>query len=105
MFLDNTFPFTHITMEECMAEQGAIQAIVQKVCPDGIHGPYAVARAEHLGLVTFALSQPVWTEDSHPEEGEYVILTKLRKKRAGWKAMHARRIQPSDECKARSTEQ
>lgn len=80
-----------------MSETDVVQAIVQKVCPDGRHGPYAIATAERLGSITFSLEGSVWNEEGVPEPGEIVFLSKLRKKRAGWKAMHGRRYRPSDE--------
>ena len=74
-----------------------VHAVVQKVCPDGKHGPYATATEERLGSITFSLDGSVWNEEGAPELGEIVVLSKLRKKRAGWKAMCGRRYRPSDE--------
>ena len=73
------------------------RAIVQKVFPDGRHGPYAKATSETLGTVTFSLKPPVWEEKRFPDEGTYVILSGLTKKRAGWRADSGRFLRPSDE--------
>jgi len=72
-------------------------AVVQKVFPNGKHGPYAVASHEKLGDVTFSLSQPVWEESDWPEEGNIVVLSKIRKKPAGWRSHSGRFFGPSDE--------
>lgn len=80
-----------------MPEKDVVQAVVQKVYPDGRHGPYAIATVESLGSITFSLEGSVWDEEDVPEPGEIVMLSKLRKKRAGWKAMFGRRYRPSDE--------
>lgn len=72
-------------------------AIVEKLVPNGRHGPYAIARCEELGSVTFSLEPPVWTEEDWPEQGMYVLLSQVRKKRAGWRAKIGRFVQPSDE--------
>lgn len=76
----------------------AIYAIVQKVVPKGPHGPYAVATSDALtGSVTFSLEPTVWQEEDWPEEGNIVLLSKLRQKRAGWCAKAGRFTRPSDE--------
>jgi len=72
------------------------QAIVEKVISNGRHGPYAVARSKGL-LITFSLDKSVWQEDDWPDPGSCVILTKIRKKRAGWRASSGRFVKPSDE--------
>ena len=73
-------------------------AVIQKVCLNGRHGPYVIATAEGLsGSITFSLESSVWKEDERPELGEFVVLSKLRKKRAGWKAMSGRRFCLDDE--------
>lgn len=71
-------------------------AIVEKVVLSGRHGPYAVVRAEQIGNVTFSLDKQVWQENGVPEEGVYVMLSDVRRKRAGWRAMSARFVRPSD---------
>ncbi len=73
------------------------------------HGAYAVARDDTLGLVTFSLDKNVWQEDSIPTEGEYVVMSDIRKKRNGWRACNCRYLRPEDtqettETTARSTE-
>lgn len=75
-----------------------IKAIIQKVIPDGKHGPFAVATADQLdGSVTFSLEPTVWIEADWPEQGMVVVLGKLRQKRAGWRAKEGRFFKPSDE--------
>ncbi len=73
------------------------EAVVQKVFSDGRHGPYAVARSDSFGKITFSLNNGVWKEEIRPEPGHYVILSKLTKKRAGWRATQGRFFTPSDE--------
>lgn len=74
-------------------------AIVQKIRPDGHHGPYAKATSDALpGMtITFLLAPPVWKEKRFPDEGNYVVLSGLTKKRAGWRADFGRFLEPSDE--------
>lgn len=74
-----------------------VRAVVQRIYLDGKHGPYAVATTEELVSITFSLDDSVWEGEDAPELGEVVLLSKLRKKRAGWKAMHGRRFRLSDE--------
>ncbi len=75
----------------------SIKAIIQSVVPDGKHGAYAVATSENIdGSITFLLKPPIWNEEV-PEPGEVVLLEKVRKKQAGWKAKEARYLRPSDE--------
>jgi hypothetical protein len=80
-----------------MTQRMGYKAIVEKIIYDGKHGPYAVARAEKIGTVTFSLDRNVWFEKDFPEPGTYVFLAELRKKRAGWRAYYGRFIEPSDE--------
>jgi hypothetical protein len=72
-------------------------AIVQNVFPNGNHGPYALATSDSIGFITFLLAPPVWSENSNPEPGTYVVLSDLTKKRAGWRAGSARFFRPADE--------
>lgn len=75
-----------------------VRAVVQNVMPDGKHGPYAVATSDDItGSVTFSLEPTVWQDEDWPEQGSIVILSKLRQKRAGWRAKLGRFSQPSDE--------
>jgi hypothetical protein len=77
------------------------EAVVEKVVKDGKHGAYAVARCEALSFsITFSLSSPVWDEKDKPEEGTFVSLSDIRKKRAGWRAMSARYVRPTDKKSA-----
>ncbi|OHA72013.1 MAG: hypothetical protein A3A27_01985 [Candidatus Wildermuthbacteria bacterium RIFCSPLOWO2_01_FULL_47_18] len=73
------------------------QAVVEKIIRNGKHGPYAVARSKELGSVTFALNSGAEQEKDWPEPGTYVMLSQVRKKRAGWRAQHWRFVRPSDE--------
>ena len=76
----------------------AYKAVVQRVIRDGAHGPYAVASSIQLdGSVTFSLEPTVWVEDELPEEGVVVLLSDIRRKRAGWRAKKGRLFRPSDE--------
>lgn len=70
-------------------------AVVERVMAKGHHGPYAVASSD-LGPITFSLVAPAWQEDDWPEAGTYVVLAKVRKKRAGWRAQEARYFVPGD---------
>lgn len=82
------------------------KAVVQKVVKDGKHGPFAVATIEDFdGSVTFSLEPTVWQEDETPEAGEIVLLLRIRKKRAGWRAKQGRYYTPSDEQTANRKEQ
>ena len=81
---------------------GLVKGIVQKVVPNGRHGPYAVATAPQLkGSITFSLSEEVWQEKCTPEVGIAVMLGDLRQKTAGWRAMEARFFRPEDAKKAK----
>ncbi len=80
-----------------MPEKDVFRGVIQKVDPKGRHGPYVIASVEGLGSVTFSLERSVWGEDDKPEPGEIVSLSKLRKKRAGWRAMQARYTTPSED--------
>ena len=88
-----------------MANEKSYQAIVEKIIRNGRHGPYAVAHSKELDSITFSLDRLVWQEDDWPEPGMYVMLTQVRRKRAGWRANRGRFVIPSDEQPATSTEQ
>ncbi len=79
-----------------MAKTKMYRAIVEKVIATGRHGPYAVAKSDEFGSITFSLDKPVWQEDDWPEPGTFVALAKLREKRAGWRAQQGRFWEPSD---------
>lgn len=79
-----------------MAPEQSYQGIVQKIVKKGKHGPYAVVSVKDVGSVTFSLQKPVWEEEDWPEAGNVVLLQKLRKKRAGWRALFARFVTPQD---------
>ena len=80
-----------------MSVVDAVRGIVQRIDSDGKHGPYAIATVDGLGSVTFSLEKRVWDEEDKPEPGEVVVLSKLREKRAGWRAMCARYTTPADD--------
>lgn len=81
-------------------------ATIQSVIPKGKHGAYAVATANEVeGSITFSLARPVWTENDQPEPGTRVILSDLRLKSAGWRALSARYVRPADKQPATSIEQ
>lgn len=74
------------------------RAVVQRVVRGGQHGPYAVCTSEELeGSVTVSLESPVWEDEVLPERGMYVVLSQIRRKRAGWRAFKGRLVNPSDE--------
>jgi hypothetical protein len=79
-----------------MSEEDTARGVIQKVVSKGLHGPYVVTKVEGLGSVTFALEKDVWDETDSPTPGEIVLLSKLREKRDGWRAMKARYVKPSD---------
>jgi len=82
-------------------EMEQITAIVQGVLI-GAHGEFVVTKAEGIpGSVTFSLSPGVWHESTWPEDGVMVVLADLRRKRAGWRAYHARYMRPSDQQQAK----
>ena len=72
-------------------------AIVQKAFASGPHGPFAKASSEDLGTITFSFGPSVWKESRLPEEGDIVVLSEVRRKRAGWRAENGRFFKPSDE--------
>jgi hypothetical protein len=89
-----------------MEDKTIYRAIVEKIIPKGKHGPYAVARCDGLGTgtVTFSLTPKVWPEKESPEPGMYVVLSEVRKKRAGWRAQNVRFLKPSDENQQTASE-
>lgn len=80
-----------------MANDQVYKVVVEKIISGGKHGPYAVARSDELGSITFSLDRNVWQEKDCPEPGTYVMLSRVRRKRAGWYAKHGRFFEPSDE--------
>jgi hypothetical protein len=82
-----------------MTTAKSYEAFVEKIVFGGKHGPYAVARSQVLGTVTFSMNEKVWQEKDWPELGTCVVLSQVRKKRAGWRAQHGRFFEPSDEQK------
>jgi len=87
------------------SDRQSVKAVVQKIVPEGNHGPYAVATAEGVeGSITFSLEPPIWDEPDWPKPGEFVLLHKFHQKRAGWRAMRARFFKPEDKQTANSRE-
>ena len=87
-----------------MIMEDAFKTVVQRIVSDGRHGPYAIAISEAIGgSITFSLEDNVWHEREAPECGVVVILSGLRKKRAGWRANHGRYLKPSDEQQPATT--
>jgi hypothetical protein len=72
-------------------------AVVDKIVPDGKHGPYAVAKNDTIGYLTFSLIPRVWQEKELPELGTIVVLGNIQKKRSGWRALQGRFYRPADQ--------
>lgn len=83
-----------------MTGRTTFRSVVERIYREGRHGPYAVARSDELGSVTFSLEKPTWQAKDWPDAGTLVILSNLRRKRAGWRAGRARYVTPSDEASA-----
>ncbi|MHA2063908.1 MAG: hypothetical protein ACXABY_05930, partial [Candidatus Thorarchaeota archaeon] len=90
-------------LNESRAGPGKWKVTTPKV--DGKHGPYAVACRDGNLSITFSLKPPVWNEEDPPGSGQYVFLSDLRLKEAGWRAHSARFWRPEDEQAIQSTEQ
>lgn len=89
-----------------MTHNRKYQAVVEKIIQNGKHGPYVVARCEELdSIITFSLDRNVWQEDDLPDPGTMVVLSRVRKKRAGWRALVGRYVNPSDEATSNRREQ
>ncbi len=75
-----------------------IAGIVRRVVRDEGREPYVVTTAESFqeGSITFSLNPQVWSEDRDPEPSSEVIMTKLEKRRNGWRALSARFRTPQD---------
>lgn len=78
-------------------DKSAYVAVVQDIISAGKHGPYAVTKCEDVGSVTFSLNEETWKEKECPKPGTVVVLSRLIKKRAGWRANSARLFKPADE--------
>jgi len=85
-------------------EETVLTAVVEKIVHNGKHGPYAVSSSEEVGLVTFSLRPEVWQENNLPERGSIVVLSEIRKKRAGWRANSGRFFRPSDQKPANTSQ-
>lgn len=79
-----------------MPTDETVEAVVEKIIPEGKHGAYAVARSQALGPITFSLASNAWREESWPELGTIVVLTQVTKRFAGWRALNGRLFVPSD---------
>jgi hypothetical protein len=80
-----------------------VEGIVTSI-KEGPHGSYFLVDCEGLGIVTVSLEKGVWQEKSWPERGITVVLSDIRKKRAGWRAYSARFLRPSDKNSLNSKE-
>lgn len=79
-------------------EDGSYVAVVTNVVSEGRYGPFAVAKSKDIkGSITFSLRRPVWRVKTWPKPDTHVILSALDRKSAGWRAMRARPMKPSDE--------
>jgi hypothetical protein len=80
-----------------------IVAVVTQII-NGKHGRYAVSRQQPGQIssiplseyITFSLDDDVWKEDTDPDPGTLVYLSKLQCKIQGWRATKARFLAPSD---------
>ena len=73
------------------------RAVVRQII-EGKHGSYAVATSPQITeSITFSLDPGVWQEKEYPQNGYEVILSDVRKKRAGWRAHSARFVRLTDE--------
>lgn len=76
------------------------EARVKEVVVKGLGGPYAIAtpinRSDIDGSIIFSLDSSVWEERKWPEVGSVVVLGKLRREDAGWRAKEGRFWKPSD---------
>lgn len=64
-----------------------------KAIKEGHRGPYFEAECKiekEIMMVTVSLNRDVWQEKAWPEGGMEVIISDIRKKRAGWRAFKAR---------------
>lgn len=78
-----------------MVDKRVYEGIVEKVYPNGKHGPYAVTREPTLGSVTISLDPT--QEEEWPDPGTLVQLFKIRSKRAGYRAGEWQIVGPPDD--------
>lgn len=84
-------------MTSPMEKPDEYRAVVQQII-EGKHGLYAVATSNQITeSITFSLDSNVWQEKEYPQNGYEVVLSDIRKKRAGWRAHSARFVRPTDE--------
>lgn len=84
----------------------SIRALVVGLVREGKYGPYFVSLSEQIGpesSVTCSLDPTVWVEAAWPQVNQVVVLSKLVRMQAGWRAMHGRNLRPSDELSANSS--
>lgn len=71
-------------------EKREVIATVTSIIPKGRYGPYAVTRSDSReGSITVSLKENCWEGDL-PVKGDSVILSKLRKRKGGWRALKGR---------------
>lgn len=79
------------------SKEGPHKAIIEKIFPEGPHGPYILTTCSSQGvlgeiIVTASLDGLIWDQDGPPpkpeeiEEGTYVLLYDITQKRGGWRA-------------------
>lgn len=80
------------------AHNTPIVGIVRRVVRDEGHEPYVVTTSKSVqdGSITFSLAPEVWSEDRDPEPSAEVVMSKLEKRRNGWRALSARFRNPTD---------
>jgi hypothetical protein len=78
-----------------------LEAYTEREIVEGVIAEAASAAVE--ALKSLGLSYKLTGHHPPPQKGEIVVLSNLRKKRNGWKAMSVRPLRPSDEV-ATSTE-
>ena len=87
---------------EPAGSQELVRATVTRIYEHGEHGPYFISVSDTLGSVTCSLRSPVWQDEVWPKVGQVVIFDELDLMSAGWRAIHGRRVRPSDEQVANS---
>lgn len=74
-------------------------AVVENIITPRRGPSYAVAKAKGIdGSITITFTGPVWF-GKLPRIGEEIRLTKLMKRKLGWRAMSGRLSRPSDKTK------
>ena len=95
------------------SKRGPRKAIIDKVFPKGPHGAYILTTCEHEVLgeigISVSLKKLDWDQEGPPpkpeeiEEGTFVLLYDIRKKRGGWRAGKFKFLRPEDETRKEET--